>query len=109
MLNYLYSTVLDKVIYGTSSGKLTLIITDYAPEMVTAIDRISGRGATILNASGGYSGESKPVVMCASNNKEMYAIRKCGHEVDPKAFVIIEESIEVIGEGFRLPGDTNLM
>ena len=46
LLNYLYSTVLDKVIYGTSSGKLTLIITDYAPEMVTAIDRISGRGAT---------------------------------------------------------------
>ena len=100
LLNYLYSTVLDKVIYGTSSGKLTLIITDYAPEMVTAIDRISGRGATILNASGGYSGESKPVVMCASNNKEMYAIRKCAHEVDPKAFVIIVESNEVIGEGF---------
>ena len=109
LLNYLYSTVLDKVIYGTSSGKLTLIITDYASEMVTAIDRISGRGATILNASGGYSGESKPVVMCASNNKEMYAIRKCAHEVDPKAFVIIVESNEVIGEGFRLPGDTNLM
>ena len=63
LLNYLYSTVLDKVIYGTSSGKLTLIITDYAPEMVTAIDRISGRGATILNASGGYSGESKPVTI----------------------------------------------
>lgn len=109
LLNYLYSTVLDKVIYGTSSGKLTLIITDYASEMVTAIDRISGRGATILNASGGYSGESKPVVMCASNNKEMYAIRKCAHEVDPKAFVIIVESNDVIGEGFRLPGDTNLM
>ena len=40
---------------------------------------------------------------------EMYAIRKCAHEVDPKAFVIIVESNEVIGEGFRLPGDTNLM
>lgn len=49
---------------------------------------------------GGYSGESKPVVMCASNNKEMYAIRKCAHEVDPKAFVIIVESNEVIEKAF---------
>lgn len=109
ILNYLYSAVLDKVLYGTNSGKLTLIITECPREMVKAIDEISGRGATILNAVGGYSGEKKEVVMCASNSKEMYGIRKRAHEVDEKAFVIIVESNEVIGEGFRLPGDTNLV
>lgn len=109
LLNYLYTTVLDKVIYGTNSGKLTLIITEHPKKMVDEIDRIAGRGATILKAVGGYSGEKKEVVMCASNSKEMYAIRKRAHEIDERAFVIIVESNEVIGEGFRMPGDTNLM
>ena len=101
--------MLDKVIYGTNSGKLTLIITDHPKQMVDEIDRIAGRGATILKAVGGYSGDAKEVVMCASNSKEMYAIRKRVHEIDERAFVIIVESNEVIGEGFRAPGDTNLV
>ncbi len=109
ILNYLYAFVLDKVLYGTNAGKLTLIITDDPERMVTEIDRMTGRGATILQAFGGYSGEDKRVVMCASDNKEMYTIRKLAHEVDEKAFVIIVESNEVIGEGFRLPGDTNIV
>ena len=47
--------------------------------------------------------------MRASSSKEMYAIRKRAHEIDERAFVITVESNEVIGEGFRAPGDTNLV
>ncbi len=102
ILAYLYSRVMDKLLYG-GGGKLTMIITDFPREMVRAVDEIAGRGATILKATGGYSGADKQVVLCASNNKEMYAIRKRAHEVDPGAFVIIVESNEVIGEGFLAP------
>lgn len=109
ILNYLYAMVLDKVLYGMNTGKLTLIITNIPDQMVKEIDGMTGRGATILKAVGGYSGEEKQVVMCASNGKEMYAIRKRAHEVDEKAFVIIVDSNEVIGEGFRLPGDTSVI
>ncbi|MCD7736650.1 MAG: YitT family protein [Lachnospiraceae bacterium] len=104
--NYLYSVVLDRVLYGTSAGKLTLIITDFPNEIVRAIDESAGRGATILNGTGGYRGENRSVVMCASSKKEMYNIRKRAHEIDVRAFVIIMESNEVIGEGFRMPNDT---
>lgn len=109
ILNCLYSMVLDKLLNGTHTGKLTMIITDYPKQMARAIDEISGRGTTILNALGGYTGEPREVVLCASNNKEMYEIRKKAHEVDEKAFVIIVDSNEVIGEGFRLPGDTSVI
>lgn len=108
VLNYLYAVVLDKVIYGMNSGKLTLIISDRPRQVVQEIDKLTGRGATILKAEGGYSGEAKEIVMCASNNKEMYTIQRRVHEIDERAFVIIVESNDVIGEGFRLPGDTNL-
>ena len=109
VLNYLYSTVLDRLISGTSSGKLTLIISDHPREIVDEIDKLVDRGSTLLKAIGGYTGEEKEVVMCASSSKEMYAIRKRVHEIDERAFVIVVESNEVIGEGFRLPDDTNLM
>ena len=109
VLNYLYSTVLDRLISGTSSGKLTLIISDHPREIVEEIDKLVDRGSTLLKAIGGYTGEEKEVVMCASSSKEMYAIRKRVHEIDERAFVIVVESNEVIGEGFRLPDDTNLM
>ena len=109
ILNYLYSSVLDRILNGTNSGKLTMIITNVPQEMVRAVDEISGRGATILHATGGYTGEPREVVLCASSNKEMYSIRKKAHEVDENAFVIIVDSNEVIGEGFRLPGDNNVI
>ena len=109
VLNYLYSTVLDLLISGTSSGKLTLIISAHPREIVDEIDKLVDRGSTLLKAIGGYTGEEKEVVMCASSSKEMYAIRKRVHEIDERAFVIVVESNEVIGEGFRLPDDTNLM
>ena len=109
VLNYLYSTVLDRLISGTSSGKLTLIISSHPRGIVDEIDKLVDRGSTLLKAIGGYTGEEKEVVMCASSSKEMYAIRKRVHEIDERAFVIVVESNEVIGEGFRLPDDTNLM
>ena len=109
VLNYLYSTVLDRLISGTSSGKLTLIISAHPREIVDENDKLVDRGSTLLKAIGGYTGEEKEVVMCASSSKEMYAIRKRVHEIDERAFVIVVESNEVIGEGFRLPDDTNLM
>ncbi|MCD7715868.1 MAG: YitT family protein [Lachnospiraceae bacterium] len=107
ILNYLYTSVLDRVLYGTNSGKLTLIVTDAPEKMVEMIDEKAGRGATILKGAGGYSGEDKSVVLCASGRKEMYRIRNLAHEVDAGAFVIIVESNEVIGEGFRLPEEMN--
>lgn len=39
--------------------------------------------------------------MSACNNKQMYTIKKLARNIDPKAFTIIMESNEVIGEGFK--------
>ena len=70
-------------------------------EIAERIDEYSGRGSTILKGMGSYSKVNKDVVMCACNNKQMYSIKKLVHELDPKAFTIIMESNEVVGEGFK--------
>ena len=80
---------------------MTLIVTEHGDEVAKRIDEYSGRGSTILKGVGSYSKQPKDVVMCACNNKQMYTIKKMVHEIDPKAFTIIMESNEVVGEGFK--------
>nr|WP_297874562.1 YitT family protein [uncultured Blautia sp.] len=101
IISFLLSTMVDKVMYGISAGKLTLIVTEHSREVAEKIDQVTGRGSTFLKAQGSYSGEDKDVVMCACNNKQMYGIRSVVKEVDPNAFIIIMESNEVLGEGFK--------
>lgn len=100
IVTYLMTLVMDKVLYGTNQGKMTLIVTTKGAELSKQIDAYSGRGATILKGKGSFSGENKDVVMCACNNKQMYTIKKIAHRLDPAAFTIIMESNEVVGEGF---------
>ena len=87
--------------YGIDAGKMALIVTDHPKQVADAIVKIAGRGSTFLRGQGSYTGEEKTVVMCACNNKQMYPIRNAVKEIDAGAFVIIMESNEVIGEGFK--------
>lgn len=101
IVTYLMAIVMDRIMYGIDEGKLTLIVTEHGEELAKQIDAYSGRGSTILKGMGSYSRQHKDVVMCACNNKQMYTIKKMVHKLDPKAFTIIMESNEVVGEGFK--------
>ena len=101
IVTFLISTVMDHFMYGLYKGKLTFVVTEHGKAVVDAIDKISGRGATIVKGVGGYSLKEKDIVLCACNNKEMYQIKRRVHEIDPDAFTMIVESNEVVGEGFQ--------
>ncbi len=102
IVSFLFSTVIDKMMYGINAGKMTLIVTDHGKLICDIIDQCAGRGSTILQGQGGYYGAEKQVVMCACNNKEMYLIQSAVKEADPNSFLIILESNEVHGEGFHM-------
>ena len=101
IVTYLMATVMDRIMYGIDEGKMTLIVTDKGKEVAGKIDEYLDRGSTIIRGTGSYTGQEKDVVMCASNNKEMYTIKRLARQVDPKSFTIIMESNEVVGEGFK--------
>ena len=100
IVNYLFALAVDKIMYGVNAGKLALVVTSKAELISQVIEECSGRGSTILHGLGGYQKEERPVVMCACNNKQMYAVQKAVKEADPDSFLIILESNEVHGEGF---------
>ena len=101
IVSYLLSAVVDKVMYGIDKGKVALIVTEHGQDICNQIDQILGRGSTILRGMGSYSKVEKDVVMCACNNKQMYGIRKLIKKIDPKSFLVIMESSDVVGEGFK--------
>ncbi|HIX98827.1 YitT family protein [Faecalicatena contorta] len=101
IVTYLMATVMDRIMYGIDEGKMTLIVTDKGREVSGKIDEYLDRGSTIIKGTGSYTGQEKDIVMCASNNKEMYTIKRLARQVDPKSFTIIMESNEVVGEGFK--------
>lgn len=101
IMAFVSSRVIDKVMYGADQGKVALVVTRSGQDVANAIEAACGRGSTLLKATGSYSGLDSQVVMCACDNKQMYAVRRAAAEADPKAFTVIIESSEVLGEGFK--------
>ena len=101
IIAYIVATVLDRFMDGLTEGKLIMIICDKPQEMADEIAGEIDRGSTFLKAFGSYTGEERDVVMCACSTKEVHQIRQSAKKIDPYSFVIILNSNEVAGEGFR--------
>lgn len=101
MFNFLVSTVINKMMFGFTSSMLAMIITDDGAAACAEIDRVADRGSTILQGRGGYGGHPRDVVLCACSNKQLYEIEHAMQALDPGCFIIMLQSNEVHGEGFR--------
>lgn len=95
------SVVVDKVMYGLEAGKVSFIVTNHGQEIADKIYELTQRGATLLKGAGSYSKDDKHVVLCACSYKQMHAVQKAVKEVDENAFMVIMESNEVRGHGFK--------
>ena len=94
--------VIDAVTYGTSrgNGKLIFIISDSYETISREIIQKLGRGVTILNGSGAYTGNSKRVLMCAARPNQVVKITKGVKIIDKNAFIVVTTANSILGEGF---------
>lgn len=104
LINFLLAVAVDKVMCGLNSGKVAFIVTERGEEICDLIDECCGRGSTILDGRGGYRKDNKQVVMVACNPKEMYQVEKTVKKFDENVFIIVMDSNEIHGEGFRVVG-----
>lgn len=95
--------MMDSLLYGAGSGKLAMIVTVYGSKIAEAISVEVGRGATILEATGAFTGEGREVLLCACAKNEIYKVRTAARAIDPSAMIMITEANEVFGEGFTPP------
>ena len=101
LFNFLAAALINKMMFGFSSSMLAMIVTDDGKSVCDEIDRVADRGSTILQGRGGYGGQPKDVVLCACSNKQLYEIEHAVRTLDPGCFIVMLQSNEVQGEGFR--------
>lgn len=93
--------IIDKIItFGGHQAKNVMIISDKLEELMQEIYQNINRGATILEAQGGYTREPKPVIMMVIVKKQFPELNRIIAKIDPEAFVIVNDVNEVQGEGF---------
>jgi Uncharacterized conserved protein len=96
---FVYGRVLDLIQSGVPSKSIT-IISDQAEALVDRIMIDLGRGATFLQGKGAYSKEPKNVIICVVSLPEIGRLKQAVREVDPLAFMIVQNAGEVLGRGF---------
>ena len=96
---YLLSKVMDMILYGWDSSRVAYIITDRWEETVQGLLDMN-RGVTLLQGKGAYTGAEKQVLLVAFRQREIVPIKRMLREIDPKAFFIVCDAHEILGEGF---------
>lgn len=94
------SRVMDTVLYGMDTSKVAYIISDCWQQMAQVLLEDQGRGVTILRGQGAYTGDDKQVLMVAFKQRDIVQIKKTVHTLDPRAFLIVCNAHDVLGEGF---------
>lgn len=97
---FVSARVTDTVLYGLDTSKVAYIISDSWRQIADTLMREQDRGVTILRGQGAYTGDEKRVLMVAFKQKEIVQVKRVVHELDPKAFMIVCDAHDVLGEGF---------
>ena len=92
--------VIDVVVYSFDYSKVALIISDNYQEVADRIATQLDRGATFLKGEGSFTGAEKTVILTAVKRQQLAELKSLVAEIDPKAFVIVQEAHQVLGDGF---------
>lgn len=93
--------IVDAVIDNLNTCKYFVVITDKREEISTFIMDTLKHGVTVSSVVGEYTKQDKAMIHTVCKRVEAIRLRNKIKEIDPKAFVIITTSSEIIGRGFR--------
>ena len=98
---YVSGLVVDSTLEGAGTVRTAFIVTEKCREVADRILAVMERGVTILDGTGAYTGQPRPVLYCVVSRSEVQQLKTIVTEVDPKAFMVIGAAHEALGEGFQ--------
>lgn len=101
LVAFISSRAVDVTLSAGRGARQALIITRQPEAITAALLNDLGRGVTLLEGVGGYTGATRSVLLCVVTRAEVGALKTAVSAADPHAFVVIGEAEEVMGEGFR--------
>lgn len=95
------SRLVDSIVYGLDMGNVMMIVSEQHDQISAKIIEQLNRSATLLEGIGTYTGQRRPVLMCAIRKSQMFEVKQIVFDIDPKAFIMAMEANEIFGEGFK--------
>ena len=97
---FLCGQVIDAVVYRFDYSKVALIISSEYEAIAREIGLKLDRGATFLHGEGTFSHQQTKVVLTAVKKQQIAELKELVTQLDPKAFIIVQEAHQVLGDGF---------
>ncbi|MDE7366302.1 MAG: YitT family protein [Lachnospiraceae bacterium] len=97
---FIVTRVSDSIMNGLKFSKVGYVISDQAEEISQRIMSELQRGITGIDITGMHTGARKNMLMCVVSRKQIVELKEIVFEIDPKAFVIVTDANETVGEGF---------
>lgn len=98
---YIMGKIIDILFEGIYFTKLIYIVSEKSEEIAKEIGKNIGRGTTGIYGKGMYTNKDKLILMCAVTRKDIAKAIQIIRKIDKKSFVIITNSREVLGLGFK--------
>jgi len=98
--SYIASQVIEYCITLFNQRKMIFIISEKSRPIAAQILHKLNRGATFLKGEGAYTGKSKDIILLVSNTFQIKRIEEIVFGIDPDAFLITENTFNVLGKGF---------
>ena len=92
--------IIDAVVYRFDYSRVALIISEQHDQIAREIDKQLERGATYLHGEGSYTQKPTKVVLTAVKKQQLAELKRLVVEIDPNAFIIVQEAHQVLGDGF---------
>ena len=98
---FVSTKVSEIILVGLEKSKLCIIITDKGAEISETLLKNSPRGITMLDGQGMYTQKEHNVLLTCVKNPQLPQLKQIVKTIDPHAFIIVNESVEVRGQGFK--------
>jgi uncharacterized membrane-anchored protein YitT (DUF2179 family) len=104
---FVSTKVSEMILVGVEKSKLCIIITDKGQDISDELLRNSPRGVTMLDGEGMYTKRNRDVILTCVKNNQLTQLKQIVKGIDEHAFIIINDSVEVRGQGFQSLLDNN--
>lgn len=100
-LLFISSKLIDAIIDGFDYARVAYVISNKSDEISEMVLNDIGRGATAFKTRGLYTNTDREVIMTVVPVKVVGELTEKVKEIDPEAFVILNNVHEVLGKGFN--------
>ncbi len=98
---YISGIAAETISQGSNVVRTAMIVTSHPAEVKEKILNNLGRGVTVIPGRGGYTDEQRTILYCVVTRAEVHHLKALVSEIDGRAFMVIGQAHEALGEGFH--------